>query len=105
MPLPLRRSRLSCRLCYGGKEIEGFTRNLEQKVKEQSKKVVELHDRVAESERLASVGKLAAGFVAAAIVGWFSTRWLLYYLNRHSLYLFAAYCAIVGIIVLLVQYA
>lgn len=44
---------------------------------------------------------LAVGFVAAAIVGWFSIKWLLGYLNRHSLYVFAAYCAILGVIVLL----
>ncbi len=48
---------------------------------------------------------VATGFVLAAIVGWFSIRWLLNYLNRHSLYVFAAYCAVVGIIVLIAQYA
>ncbi|MFB3826720.1 MAG: cache domain-containing protein [Bryobacteraceae bacterium] len=42
-------------------DLEEWGRTLEQKVHEQSRKVVELHDRVAESERLASVGKLAAG--------------------------------------------
>ncbi len=44
---------------------------------------------------------LAVGFIAAAIVGWLSVRWLLGYLQRHSLYVFAAYCAILGVIVLL----
>lgn len=48
---------------------------------------------------------LGVGFVIAAIVGWFAIRWLLNYLNRHSLYLFAAYCGVLGLIVLLVQYA
>jgi undecaprenyl-diphosphatase len=46
---------------------------------------------------------LAAGFVAAAIVGWFSIKWLLSYLNKHSLYIFAIYCAILGLVVLLIQ--
>lgn len=46
---------------------------------------------------------IAVGFIAAAIVGWFAIRWLLNYLNKHSLYVFAAYCAVVGIIVLAVQ--
>ncbi len=46
---------------------------------------------------------LAVGFVAAAIVGWLSIRWLLNYLNRHSLYVFAAYCAVVGVLALLLQ--
>ena len=43
---------------------------------------------------------LAVGFMAAAIVGWFAVRWLLKYLARRSLYIFSAYCAVVGIVVL-----
>jgi undecaprenyl-diphosphatase len=39
---------------------------------------------------------LAVGFVTAAIVGWFAVKWLLGYLNKHSLYTFAIYCAVVG---------
>ncbi len=42
---------------------------------------------------------LAVGFVTAAIVGWFAIKWLIGYLSKHSLYAFAAYCAIVGVIV------
>ena len=44
---------------------------------------------------------LAVGFVTAAIVGWFAIRWLIDYLSKRSLYVFAAYCAVVGIIVFL----
>src|SRR4030095_4427829 len=36
---------------------------------------------------------LAVGFVTAAIVGWFAIKWLIDYLNKNSLYVFAAYCA------------
>jgi len=43
---------------------------------------------------------LAVGFVTAAIVGWFAIKWLLNYLSKNSLYVFAIYCAGVGIIVL-----
>ncbi|MBE3066211.1 MAG: undecaprenyl-diphosphatase UppP [Chloroflexi bacterium] len=43
---------------------------------------------------------LAVGFVSAAIVGWLAVRWLLGYLNKHSLYVFAVYCAVIGIICL-----
>ena len=43
---------------------------------------------------------IAVGFVAAAVVGWLSLRWLVQYLNRHSLYLFASYTAVIGIICL-----
>ncbi len=39
---------------------------------------------------------LAVGFVSAAIVGWLAVRWLLGYLNKHSLYIFAVYCAVIG---------
>ena len=42
---------------------------------------------------------LAVGFVTAAIVGWLSIKWLIGYLSNHSLYVFAAYCAVVGVIV------
>jgi len=42
---------------------------------------------------------LAVGFVTAAIVGWFAIKWLIGYLSKHSLYIFAAYCAVVGTIV------
>jgi undecaprenyl-diphosphatase len=38
----------------------------------------------------------ALGFVTAAIVGWFAIRWLIDYLSRRSLYVFAIYCAVVG---------
>ncbi len=41
---------------------------------------------------------IAIGFVTAAVVGWFSIRWLLAYLSGNSLYVFAAYCAVAGII-------
>lgn len=39
---------------------------------------------------------LAVGFITAAVVGWFAIKWLIGYLSRHSLYVFAAYCAIIG---------
>ena len=48
---------------------------------------------------------LAVGFVAAAVVGWLAVRWLLRYLAGHSLYVFSAYCAIVGVVVLIFHFA
>jgi undecaprenyl-diphosphatase len=42
---------------------------------------------------------LAVGFVTAAVVGWFAIKWLIGYLSKHSLYVFAGYCAVVGTIV------
>jgi undecaprenyl-diphosphatase len=47
---------------------------------------------------------LAVGFLAAALVGWLAIRWLIAYLNKHSLYSFSAYCAVLGIAVLLVYF-
>jgi undecaprenyl-diphosphatase len=46
---------------------------------------------------------LAVGFITAAIVGWFAIKWLIEYLSKHSLYVFAAYCAVVGMIVFFLQ--
>lgn len=43
---------------------------------------------------------LLVGFITAAFVGWLAIRWLMDYLNKHSLYAFAVYCALVGAIVL-----
>ena len=44
---------------------------------------------------------LVTGFVAAAAVGWLTIKWLLAYLKKRSLYIFAGYCFIAGTIVLL----
>jgi undecaprenyl-diphosphatase len=44
---------------------------------------------------------LAVGFVTAAITGWFAIKWLINYLGKHSLYVFAIYCAVIGLIVIL----
>lgn len=46
---------------------------------------------------------LIIGFVTAAAVGWLSIKWLMAYIGKHSLYTFAAYCAVVGFIVLIVR--
>jgi undecaprenyl-diphosphatase len=43
---------------------------------------------------------LVVGFVIAALIGWLAVRWLLGYLSRNSLYIFAAYCAIAGVLCL-----
>ena len=46
---------------------------------------------------------LAVGFAIAAIVGWLAVKWLLGYLNKHSLYVFAFYCAAIGAVCLIVS--
>ncbi len=39
---------------------------------------------------------LTVGFVTAGIVGWLSIKWLLGFLQKHPLYYFAGYCAVIG---------
>ena len=46
---------------------------------------------------------LAVGFITAGIVGWFALQWLMKFLRDHSIYLFAGYCAVVGLICLSVS--
>jgi undecaprenyl-diphosphatase len=48
---------------------------------------------------------IAVGFVVAAITGWFAVKWLLGYLSKRSLYVFAIYCAVVGAACLVAQFA
>jgi len=43
---------------------------------------------------------LAVGFITAGIVGWFALQWLMKFLRDHSIYLFAGYCAVVGLLCL-----
>ncbi len=47
---------------------------------------------------------LVAGFITAAVVGYLSIRWLLAYLVKRPLYIFAIYCVGVSVIVLLFSY-
>ena len=46
---------------------------------------------------------LAVGFLSAAVFGWLAIRWLIAYLSKRSLYIFALYCAMVGILSLAVH--
>jgi undecaprenyl-diphosphatase len=45
---------------------------------------------------------LSAGFIASTVVGYLSIRWLLSFLTRYPLYLFSIYCAVLGVVTLLV---
>ncbi len=42
---------------------------------------------------------LLAGFLAALVSGYIAIRWLIAYLSKHSLYLFAIYCTVLGLVV------
>jgi len=43
---------------------------------------------------------LLVGFLAALVSGYVAIRWLIAYLSKHSLYVFAGYCLIVGIFII-----
>jgi len=47
---------------------------------------------------------LAIGFIVAGVIGWLSIRWLINYVSKHSLYVFAIYCAVVGTIALVASF-
>jgi undecaprenyl-diphosphatase len=44
------------------------------------------------------------GFIAAVVTGYLAIRWLLRYLIQHTLYDFAIYCAVLGLITLVVTF-
>jgi undecaprenyl-diphosphatase len=47
---------------------------------------------------------LIVGFIASAIIGYLSIRWLLSYLVKHSLYYFAIYCLVISIITIIFSF-
>lgn len=54
-------------------------------------------DLLRSGDGLAQAPTLVLGFLAAAVVGYLSIRWLLGYLGRHPLTAFAWYCTAVGL--------
>jgi len=44
---------------------------------------------------------LCVGFFAALVSGYLAIRWLIAYLSKHSLYVFAVYCSLAGCLILL----
>jgi undecaprenyl-diphosphatase len=47
---------------------------------------------------------LIVGFVTSALVGWLAVKWLIGYLSKHSMYIFAIYCAVVGALLLTLEF-
>lgn len=62
--------------------------------------VYQLPDVLALPDLPSFLPAMAIGFVAAAVVGWLAIKWLIGYLGKHSLHVFALYCGIVGAICL-----
>jgi undecaprenyl-diphosphatase len=63
---------------------------------------LETIDMLGSPEVLSAFPLIAAGFVAAGIVGYLSIHWLLGFLQKGSLALFAVYCAVLGGVTLLI---
>lgn len=59
--------------------------------------VVELKDLAGMPNFAAQLPTIAVGFTAAAIVGYLCIRWLIGYLSRRPLYVFAGYCLVAGL--------
>lgn len=64
--------------------------------------VIAMKDLLASGGLMAELPALIVGFIAAAISGYLCIRWLLSYLQGHSLYAFAAYRVILSVIVIIV---
>jgi undecaprenyl-diphosphatase len=47
---------------------------------------------------------LVVGFVTSAIVGWIAVKWLINYLSKNSMYVFVVYCAVVGALLLILEW-
>jgi undecaprenyl-diphosphatase len=60
--------------------------------------IIALKDLLDAGTLTAELPAITVGFIAAAVSGYLCIRWLLHYLQRHSLYIFAAYCAVVSVI-------
>lgn len=64
--------------------------------------MVALKDLLETGALAAELPAISVGFVAAAISGYLCIRWLLHYLQRHSLYVFAAYCVAASLLTIVV---
>jgi undecaprenyl-diphosphatase len=64
--------------------------------------ILAIADLLAAGSLGADLPALAVGFAAAAVSGYLCIRWLLGYLQRHSLYVFAIYCTLFSLFNLLV---
>jgi undecaprenyl-diphosphatase len=64
--------------------------------------VIALNDLLGTGTLAEELPAITVGFVAAAIAGYVCIRWLLHYLQRHSLYIFAVYCAAFSILTITV---
>ena len=62
--------------------------------------VLAISDLLTAPDLLSKLPIYLAGFITAALVGYLAIRWFISYLSKKSLYLFAVYCAVIGLIFL-----
>ena len=64
--------------------------------------LLQLADAIAvdRAEVVSQIPVLVAGFVASVVVGFIAIRFMLAYLRRHTLYIFAVYCLVAGLAVI-----
>jgi undecaprenyl-diphosphatase len=55
-------------------------------------------------ESLGFLPLIAVGFIAAAVSGWYSIRWLIHYVSRRSFYPFVIYCFVLGVLAFVLNY-
>jgi undecaprenyl-diphosphatase len=67
--------------------------------------VIALLDLLETETMVGQLPAISVGFVAAAVSGYLCIRWLLGYLQRHSLNVFAIYCVAVSLLTLIVAFA
>jgi undecaprenyl-diphosphatase len=60
--------------------------------------IIALKDLLETGALRAELPAITVGFVTAAIAGYICIRWLMHYLQNHSLYIFAIYCIIVSLL-------
>jgi undecaprenyl-diphosphatase len=59
--------------------------------------VLALYDLFTAPELIYQLPVYLVGFISAAIVGYLAIRWFISYLSKRSLYIFAIYCALLGV--------
>ncbi len=65
---------------------------------------VALKDLVEAGTLSAQLPAITVGFIAAVVSGYICIRWLLHYLQRHSLYIFAVYCTCLSLLTIIVAF-
>lgn len=58
------------------------------------------YDLIQNSNAMEILPTFIPGFISAAVVGYLAIRWLLRFLVGHSLYIFAGYCTVMGLLVI-----